>query len=75
MYGHFMKYIARGAVRIDSTSSKNVPNVAFKNPDGSIVLIAVNPGKKIQKLSIGWKKLGLEAELPAESIATLTWKP
>ncbi|MHC4436211.1 MAG: glycoside hydrolase family 30 protein [Planctomycetota bacterium] len=75
MYGHFMKYIERRAVRIDSTSSKNMPNVALKNPDGSIVLVVANPGRKTQKLSIGWKNLGLETELAARSIATLVWKP
>ena len=74
MYGHFMKYISRGAERIDSTFSKNMPNVAFRNPDGSIVLVVANPDRKTQKLSIGWKNLGLEAELAAESIATLVWK-
>ena len=74
MYGHFMKYISRGAERIDSTSSKNMPNVAFRNPDGSVVLVVANPGRKTQKLSIGWKNLGLETELAAESIATLVWK-
>lgn len=73
MYGHFMKYISRGAERIDSTSSKNMPNVAFRNPDGSVVLVVANPGRKTRKLSIGWKDLGLEAELAAESIATLVW--
>ncbi|MFC1793212.1 glycoside hydrolase family 30 beta sandwich domain-containing protein, partial [Planctomycetota bacterium] len=75
MYGHFMKYIERRAVRIDSTYSKQIPNVAFRNPDGSIVLVVANPSRKIQKLSVGWKNLGLEAELAAESIATLVWKP
>ncbi len=75
MYGHFMKYIERRAVRIDSTSSKNMPNVAFRNPDGSMVLVVANPGRKTQKLSVGWKNRGLETELAAESIATLVWKP
>jgi glucosylceramidase len=74
-YGHFMKYIDRGAVRIDSTSSKNLPNVAFRNPDGSIVLVVANSGRKTQKLSVGWKNRGLEAEPAAESVATLVWKP
>lgn len=75
MYGHFMKYIDRGAARIDSTSSKNMPNVAFRNPDDSIVLVVANPGRKTQKLSIAWKNLGLETELAAKSIAALVWKP
>jgi len=59
MYGHFMKYIKRGAVRIESTPSKTLPNVAFKNPDGSIVLIMVNPTKKTQQFTIGWGIWGL----------------
>jgi len=75
MYGQFMKFIDRDAVRIDSTSSKTLPNVAFKNPDSSIVFVAVNPGKKNQMLAMGWEGRGLEMRLPAESIATLTWKP
>ena len=75
IYGQFMKYINRGAVRVDSTSSKKLPNVAFKNPDGSIVLIAVNPGRKTQKLSVRFKDRQLETQLDAESVATLTWKP
>ena len=75
IYGQFMKYIERGAVRIDSTSSKNLPNVAFKNPDGSIVLVAVNPVGKTQTLSIGFKDRRLETELAAESVATLLWEP
>ncbi|MHC4741138.1 MAG: glycoside hydrolase family 30 protein [Planctomycetota bacterium] len=75
MYGQFMKYIERKAVRIGSTSSKKTPNAAFKNPDGSIVLVAVNPRKNAQKLSIGWKGRKLETELPAKSVATLKWKP
>ena len=75
MYGHFMKFIDRGAVRIDSTSSKVIPNVAFKNPDGSMVFVAVNPAKKNQAMTMGWDGRGLEVQLPAESIVTITWKP
>jgi glucosylceramidase len=75
MYGHFMKYIKRGAIRIESTPSKAVPNVAFKNPDGSIALITVNPAKKKQKFTIGWAGHGLKTELGPESIATLIWQP
>jgi glucosylceramidase len=75
MYGHFMKYIKRGAIRIESTPSKTVPNVAFKNPDGSIVLITVNPAKKKQSFTIGWASRGLKTELISESISTLIWQP
>ncbi|UCF16263.1 MAG: hypothetical protein JSW59_02155 [Phycisphaerales bacterium] len=73
MYGHFMKFIERWAVRIGSTSSKSLPNVAFKNPDGSIVLVVANPGRNAQELSISYKKLGFGAQLTPESIATFIW--
>jgi glucosylceramidase len=75
MYGHFMKFIKRGAVRIKSTPSKTLSNVAFKNPDGSIVLITVNPAKKKRNFMIGWAAHTLKTELPSKSIATLTWQP
>ena len=75
MYGHFMKFIERRAVRIGSTSSKSLPNVAFKNPDGAIVLVVANPGKETQEFSIGYKKVALQAKLTPESIATFAWKP
>jgi glucosylceramidase len=41
----FSKFVDPGAVRIDSTnpSDGSLQTVAFKNPDGSIVLVAMNP--------------------------------
>ncbi len=75
MYGHFMKYIKRRAIRIESTPSKTLPNVAFKNPDDSITLITVNPAKKKRKFTIGWAARAFETELGPESIATFIWQP
>ena len=40
--GHVTRFIRPGAVRIDSTVAGNAWNVAFRNPDGSIVLVVVN---------------------------------
>ena len=41
----FSKFVKSGAVRIASSSANgSLPNVAFKNPDGSIVLIVFNNG-------------------------------
>ena len=43
-FGQFSRYIQPGAVRIDSTDrlSGNLTNVAFRNPDGTIVTVVVN---------------------------------
>jgi O-glycosyl hydrolase len=40
MYSLFMKFIRPGAVRLDSTDE--LDNVAFKNPDGTIVIVVAN---------------------------------
>ena len=37
--GHVTRFIRPGAVRVDSTVAGNAWNVAFRNPDGSIVLV------------------------------------
>lgn len=75
MYGHFTRFIKAGAVRIDSTpSTKSLPNVAFRNPDGSIAVIAVNPTKKAQTVTVTWRECAFETRLNAASIATFVWK-
>jgi len=73
MYGQFMKFIDRGAVRIASTASEQTPNVALHNPDGSLVLILANPHQTAQPVSIRWGDLGLNLDLIGKSVATLRW--
>jgi glucosylceramidase len=74
MYGQLMKFIRSGAIRIDSTYVKTLPNVAFQNPDLSIVLVVVNRKKNVQKANIQWNKKYLQVDLGPESIATFMWK-
>jgi glucosylceramidase len=42
---HFSKFVDPGAVRIDSTdpADGSLLTAAFRNPDGSTVLVAANP--------------------------------
>jgi glucosylceramidase len=42
VFGHVTRFIRPGAVRVDSTVAGNAWNVAFRNPDGSVVLVVVN---------------------------------
>ena len=65
------KFIRPGAVRIDSNpSAASLPNVAFKNPDSSIVLVVINPKRRKQKISVERNQQYLLVDLDAESIAT-----
>jgi len=76
MYGQFMKFIQPGAVRVASTeSAKLPPNVAFRNPDGDLLLIAANPEGRALDFAVAWNHRALSVSLAPKSLATLTWKP
>jgi len=75
MYGHFMKFIPRGAVRIESTlGTAEFNNIAFLNPDGAIVLVVVNTTDKPKPFAVVWQGRLLKSELGIKSVATLVWR-
>jgi len=73
-YGQFMKFVKRGALRIASTQgSGEFNNVAFKNPNGEVVLVAVNGQDKAVPFAVVFGKEAFTATLPAKSVATFVW--
>jgi len=74
--GHAAKYVAPGAYRIDSNSfgPGSVEDVAFQNPDGSIVLIVLNSGSS-GDFTVRWKGKDFNYNLTAGAVATFVWKP
>lgn len=52
--GQLTKFVRPGAQRIASTASTNVPNVAWRNPDGSKALIAYNDASTAKTVTINW---------------------
>jgi glucosylceramidase len=76
LYGHFMRFIQRGAVRIGSTATAGgVSNVAFRNRDGSGVLLLVNADRRPQDVAVRVGRRALRLTVPAAAVATLTWPP
>ena len=74
MYGHFMRFIQAGARRIDCESSINgLYTVAFKNPDGTTILVAVNTNDADLDFAIKWKGQYARTELIRKSISTFKW--
>ncbi|WP_250000338.1 ricin-type beta-trefoil lectin domain protein [Actinoplanes sp. M2I2] len=71
--GHLTKFVRPGAVRIDSSANGAVPNVAFRNSDGSKALIAHNPGGSAQSVKVNWGGQSFVYNLPARTSATFTW--
>lgn len=71
--GHLTKFVKPGALRIDSTSNGSVPNVAWKNPDGSKALIAYNNTGSTQSVKVNWGGQSFTYSLPTKTSVTWTW--
>ncbi|WCT10649.1 glycoside hydrolase family 30 protein [Mucilaginibacter jinjuensis] len=71
---HAAKFVRPGSVRISSNLVDNLPNVAFKTPDGKKVLVVINRGTDAQTFSIKYKGEQVSEVLNAGSVATYIWK-
>ncbi|MEU9289535.1 ricin-type beta-trefoil lectin domain protein [Streptomyces sp. NPDC048275] len=71
--GHLTKFVKPGAQRIASTASTSVPNVAWRNPDGSKALIAYNDAATAKTVTINWGSQHATYSLPGKTSATFTW--
>ncbi len=71
--GQFSKYVKPGAVRIDVMADfeTEIQYVAFKNPDGAVVLIVMNETINVQNFNAKFGEEYICHALPAHSIATL----
>jgi glucosylceramidase len=78
--GHSSKFVDPGAYRIASDSfDGNIETVAYLNPDGSKVLVALNPSGSTRSFDVLDDGECFSYTLPAQSVATfkvwqtLTW--
>lgn len=67
------KFVRPGSIRIASDEIKNLPNVAFKTPEGHIVLIVLNDSPSVQKFSIDYLGKQASATLTAGAVGTYVW--
>lgn len=72
--GHLTKFVKPGALRIASTASATVPNVAWLNPDGSKALVAYNASGSAQTVRVVWGGQSFSYALPARTSVTFTWR-
>jgi glucosylceramidase len=71
--GQLTKFVRPGAQRIASTASSSVPNVAWRNLDGSTALIAYNDATTAKTFTINWGSQHATYALPGRTSATFTW--
>ena len=78
--GHLARFVKPGAVRIASTSfgttgwNGQVMDVAFRNPDGSTVLVAHNENDNPSTFAVREGDQAFTYTLPGGALATFTWR-
>jgi glucosylceramidase len=74
--GHASKFVEPGAVRIysDQITRSGLYDVAFQNPDGSIVLYVVNSTMGQLSFDVRYRGRFLSATVAQGSIATFVWQ-
>ncbi|GAB3244465.1 glucosylceramidase [Hymenobacter seoulensis] len=70
---HASKFVRPGSVRISSTSSEQLPNVAFKTPTGQKVVIVQNNTAAAQPFTIRYQGKTLNSSLVAGAAGTYVW--
>jgi len=70
---HAAKFVRPGSVRIASSLVDNLPNVAFKTPDGKKVLIVLNTGLSATRFNIRFNGKIVSPTLMAGAVGTFIW--
>lgn len=70
---HASKFVSPGSIRIGSSQSGSLYNVAFKRPDGKKVLIVENDGHNNQNFNIRLNNQWATSTLPGGAVATYVW--
>ena len=67
------RFVPPNSVRIGSNYSSDLPNVAFKTPEGKTVLIVLNNTGAQKKFNVNFQKEPITTNLPAGSVGTYVW--
>jgi glucosylceramidase len=70
---HLSRYVVPGAVRLDLTGVWASSSLAFRNPDGSVVVVAANFQDYSRDLAVSGGSISWRGPLPPMSISTLVF--
>jgi glucosylceramidase len=73
--GHASKFLLPGARRIESNTfgQGSIEDVAFQNPDGSIVVIVLNSSDSSISFNLSWRGQFAQYKLAGAEAATFVW--
>ena len=76
LFGLYSRFVQPGAIRIDSSpgATDTVTDVAFANPDGTIVVVAINQTKISQSFVLRCQGRQITATLDAKTAASYVWR-
>lgn len=70
---HASKFVPTRSVRISSSMSGTLANVAFKTPAGKKVMIVLNEGNNTQSFNIKYKNKWATTSLTSGAVGTYVW--
>jgi glucosylceramidase len=70
---HASKFVRPGSIRIDSNIQEGLPNVAFKTPDGKIVIIVLNDSNSDKSFNIKYGTVAISTSLASGAVGTYIW--
>ena len=73
--GHLSKFVAPGAKRIKSDNRGDIITVAFRNPDGRLILVAYNKSTKSKTFKGRTGDKEFKYAMPGRSLVTFKWRP
>ena len=71
--GHVSRFVPPGSVRVGSNDVSGLANVAFRRPDGKVVLLVANDGAETRKVALRQGKRTLPVTLPGHAVGTIVW--
>lgn len=72
MLAHIGRFVLPGAHVVESDDS-GIPEVAFRNPDGSHVLVVCNPQPGPAAIRVEWNHSSFTYDISSNAIVTFTW--
>jgi glucosylceramidase len=70
---HAAKFVRPGSVRVSTNVPVNLPNVAFRTPEGKKVLIVINTSPERKNFSVKFRGVTLPLSLEGGAAATYIW--
>lgn len=71
---HLSKYVKQDAIRVETNEIENVSNVAFQNPDGSVVIVISNDTNQRKELAVNYKECEVLYTLDPNAAITIKFE-